>query len=126
MPDKTIDSIVVLAESKVEPDHAVMTAPKAIGGDLHITDTCGFTSADGNFYAGVWESTPGEFHANYTEDEFYYLIEGSVTISDLEGGSRTFEPGDCIVVPAGFVGTWKVTAPTRKFYAHYRPAGVKP
>ena len=123
MSNKTIECIKVLAESKAQPDNSIMTAPKAISGDLYITDTPGFASADGRFYAGVWESSPGEFHAVYTEDEFYYLIEGSVTIADMEGGSRTFVPGDCIVVPAGFVGTWKVTEPTRKFYAHYRPTG---
>jgi uncharacterized protein len=99
----------------------MMSAPKAIGSSLDVTDSLHFTSADSAFLAGIWESTPGKFHAVYEEDEFYYLISGRVTIADSAGNGRTFNPGECIVVPAGFVGTWEVLEPTKKFYAHHRP-----
>jgi uncharacterized cupin superfamily protein len=119
---KTIDDIAVLGESKADVQHSTIAAPKAILGELSVTDALHFTSADSGFIAGIWESTPGKFHAVYEEDEFYYMLEGKVVIADDQGNARTFTPGDCIVVPAGFVGTWDVLENTKKFYAHHRPA----
>lgn len=122
MSGKSIKDIVVLGESEGVERPSTMAAPKAIGDPLSIMDTLHFTSRDSAFIAGVWESTPGKFHAFYEEDEFYYMLHGKVTIADEDGNARTFHPGDCIVVPAGFVGTWEVLEPTKKFYAHHRPA----
>ena len=49
------------------------------------------------------------------------LRSGRVRISDDAGGSWTFGPGECFVVPAGFTGLWEVLEPAEKFYAIYEP-----
>jgi len=120
--DRSVNDIVVLGESDATTQKMTMGPPKAIGGELDITDALHFTSADKSFTVGIWESSPGKFHAVYEEDEFYYMIQGRVVIADRQGNGRTFHPGDCIVVPAGFIGTWEVLEPTKKFYAHHRPS----
>jgi uncharacterized protein len=122
MTIKTIGDIVVFGESEAAVRHVKKGPDRWISGELDITNSLFFTSSDGAFTAGIWESTPGKFRAVYEEDEFYYMLYGRVVIADEDGNSRTFHPGDSIVVPAGFTGTWEVLEPTRKFYAHYRPA----
>ena len=44
-----------------------------------------------------------------------------IRVSDDDGRSWTFRPGDCFVMPAGFVGLWEVLEPAEKFYAIYEP-----
>lgn len=120
MTRKTVKDIVVFGESEATVRNVKKGPDRWIAGDLDITSTLHFTSLDGAFTAGIWESTPGTFRAVYEEDEFYHMLDGKVVIADDNGGSRTFVPGDTIVVPAGFTGTWDVLEPTKKFYAHYR------
>ncbi len=124
---RTIDDIVVFGEATGEVRHVRKGPDRWISGELGIVNTLLFRSQDGAFTSGIWESTPGKFRAVYEEDEFYHMLEGCVIIADDDGKARTFHPGDTIVVPAGFTGTWEVVEPTRKFYAHYRPtAGSAP
>lgn len=126
MTGRSIDDIVVFGESEATVRHVRKGPDRWISGELAITNTLHFTSADGAFTAGIWESTPGKFRAVYEEDEFYHMLHGKVVIADDEGNARTFHPGDTIVVPAGFTGTWEVLEPTRKFYAHHRVDGGGP
>ena len=123
---KTVDDIVVFGQSP-GTDRKVRKGPdRLIAGELDITNTLCFASPDGAFTAGIWKSTPGKFRAVYEEDEFYHMLYGEVVIADEQGGTQTVLPGDTIVVPAGFTGTWEVRKPTKKFYAHYRPGSARP
>ncbi|MCX4746941.1 cupin domain-containing protein [Kitasatospora sp. NBC_01287] len=124
MTEISIDSIAIMGVTPATVEHVVMGPEKVISGELGITDSLHFTSADSGFITGIWESGPGKFHAQYVEDEFYYMLYGKVVITDSAGRARTFSSGDCITVPAGFVGTWEVLEPTKKFYAHHRPRPV--
>ena len=47
--------------------------------------------------------------------------ERAVRLSDDDGHSWTFGPGDAFLVPSGFSGTWETLEPARKFYAIYEP-----
>jgi uncharacterized cupin superfamily protein len=76
-----------------------------------------FTDATGRFFCGIWSSTRGAWRVSYTENELCVLTQGRVRISDGQGRSWTFGPGDCFVVPAGFEGLWEVLEDARKFYA---------
>ncbi|EHD6028061.1 DUF861 domain-containing protein [Vibrio parahaemolyticus] len=118
---KTMDDIVVLGTSEpIEKRHIKKQPERLLSGDPDIFNSLFFKSDDGKFTSGIWESNEGKFVAIYDEDEFYYMLSGCVVISDQEGNSTTYHPGDCIVVPAGFKGTWEVLEPTKKFYAHYK------
>ena len=78
-----------------------------------------FTDATGRFFAGIWSSSRAAWRVSYSENELCVLTQGRVRISDAQGRSWTFGPGDCFVVPAGFEGLWEVLEDARKFYAIY-------
>ena len=81
----------------------------------------GFTDATGRFFGGIWRSSVGTWRVRYTENELCVLTSGRVRIRDTAGGSWTFGPGDCFVIPSGVEGVWEVLEPARKFYAIYEP-----
>lgn len=74
------------------------------------------TSADGNMAAGIWECTPGSYHATYTAYEFVVLIEGRIVITPDGGTPVTVKAGDAFVVEANFKGTWKIEEKVRKHF----------
>src|SRR5690554_4864344 len=78
-----------------------------------------YSSADGKFFSGIWESEPGAWRIHYTEHEFCHIIEGVSRLTSDEGTSRTVKAGDAFVIPAGFTGVWEVVERTRKHYAIY-------
>jgi uncharacterized cupin superfamily protein len=82
-----------------------------------------FSDVTGQFHSGIWRSGRGTWRVSYTENELCVLTQGRVRLSDDHGGSWTFGPGDCFVVPAGFQGRWETLEPARKFYAIFEPAG---
>jgi len=79
-----------------------------------------FFSADRRFNVGYSEYTIMTLELrDWPADEFMYFIEGQVQITDLAGRSKTYGPGDMIVMPKGFSGTWKQLSPIRKISATY-------
>jgi uncharacterized cupin superfamily protein len=81
-----------------------------------------FTDTSGQFFGGIWRSSPGAWRVSYTENELCVLTAGRVRVSDDAGRSWTFGPGDCFVMPSGFTGLWEVLEDAQKFYAIYEPA----
>ena len=83
-----------------------------------------FTDATGQFFSGIWESTPGKWPVDYTEDEFCLLLAGTVELIDARGRSARFKAGDAFVIASGFKGTWETVDPVKKLYAVYeKPKG---
>jgi uncharacterized cupin superfamily protein len=78
-----------------------------------------FADSSGHFFCGVWSSTPGIWRVSYTENEFCHLLSGRISITDTDGRGEAFGPGDSFVIPAGFVGTWRVMEAAQKVYAIY-------
>lgn len=81
-----------------------------------------FSDVTGQFFAGVWQSSPGRWRVRYSENEFCHLILGRIRIEDEHGAEWSFQAGDSFVIPAGFVGTWQVLEPTQKLYVVFEPA----
>lgn len=72
---------------------------------------------DGNgLYAGVWESTPGEWRISYTEWEFCHILEGVSILCEDSAAPVTLRAGDSFVIRPGFEGTWTVVETTVKHY----------
>lgn len=78
-----------------------------------------FSSPDGKFFSGIWESGPGAWRIHYTEHEFCHILEGVSVITPDGGAAMTVRAGDAFVIPAGFKGTWEVRERTCKHYAIY-------
>ena len=85
-----------------------------------------YYSEDENFGIGVWESQPGEM--TYTDleyDELMYVLDGALVMTDEEGTTETFGPGEGLVLPTGWTGTLAVPeGGVRKIWVSYM-AGEK-
>lgn len=76
-----------------------------------------WTSPDGKIEIGVWECSPGRFTADRAlAAEFCHFLEGSIVMTDAQGQRRTLGPGDAILLPRGWKGTWEIARHTRKIY----------
>lgn len=74
------------------------------------------TSADGSMISGVWEATPGTFHATYDGFEFVHLLAGRMTITPDGGAAVSLKAGDAFAVEPNFKGTWKIEETVRKHF----------
>jgi hypothetical protein len=74
------------------------------------------TSAAGDMMSGIWECSPGSFHATYTAYEYVVLIEGRIVITPDGGTPVTVEAPDAFVVEPTFKGTWKIEKAVRKHF----------
>ncbi|MGV8970236.1 MAG: cupin domain-containing protein [Microbacteriaceae bacterium] len=73
--------------------------------------------SSGGHETGVWEATPGSFTAvrdGYTE--ICYIMSGSVTVQADGEAPQKLSPGDILVMPSGWRGTWHVHEPVVKHY----------
>ena len=74
------------------------------------------TNSEGNMVSGIWECSPGSYHATYTAYEYVVLIEGRITITPDGGTPVTVKAGDAFVVESDFKGTWKIEEYVRKHF----------
>lgn len=74
------------------------------------------TNTEGNMVSGIWECSPGSYHATYTAYEYVVLIEGRIVITPDGGTPVTVKAGDAFVVESDFKGTWKIEEHVRKHF----------
>ena len=91
-----------------------------LSGDPATTTYNYFCDSTGQFFSGIWESTPGKWSCDYTESEFVYLISGRVQLVDAESHAETFGPGSAFIIPAGFKGSWEILETAKKYYAIFQ------
>ncbi|MCX7283122.1 MAG: hypothetical protein NTX28_03600 [Novosphingobium sp.] len=101
--------------------------PPALENLLGEVPTCrGFSdyvSANAEFCAGTWDSTP--YHRRqipYRQVELMLLLAGSVTFSD-QTGSVTFATGDVCLFVRGDGCAWRSEEYVKKVFATQRPLG---
>ncbi len=75
-------------------------------------------SKDETSQVGVWECSPGSFTADRTEmSEYCKIFSGTATVQDTDGGNQRFiKPGDVLILPIGWKGSWIIHSQMRKFY----------
>lgn len=82
-----------------------------------------YRSANGEFSAGVWDSTPyHRRHIDYPHAELMHLLAGSVTFEDEGGNVRTFRKDDVFVVLPGARCSWLSEEDVAKVWVIYRKA----
>jgi len=75
-------------------------------GDLMARGHEYFYSEDGNMGIGVWESKPGEMtYVDLAYDELMYVLDGGLVLTDTEGNTEIYGPGEGVVLPKGWSGT---------------------
>src|SRR5260221_12493610 len=88
-----------------------------------------YSDPTGQFFAGVWESAPGKWAVNYTEEEFCTFLTGKAILTGQVGTSETFVTGDAFIIPRGFKGTWETIEPVNKckcIFARTEPPATMP
>lgn len=79
-----------------------------------------FKSLDEKFDVGITKIDKAtlNFH-DWPIDEFVHLIEGRVEITDKDSNTKTYGPGESIVIPKGFNGVWKQLEPVTMIAIFY-------
>ena len=71
-------------------------------------DVMTMLSSDGKFGTGMYRS--GKVHYDITEpygvDEFFYILEGSITLTSVDGTVQTMNAGEAVSIPKEWTGTW--------------------
>ena len=66
---------------------------------------------------GIWECEPGTFTATRDGyDETCVIVSGRATVTGEDGIAVEVGPGDVLVTPRGWRGTWVVHETCRKVY----------
>lgn len=83
---------------------------------------CLFTaeSADAGASAGFWSCDVGRYEFYFGYDEFVYLVEGELTVTE-EGRSFEMRPGDTAHFPQGCTTIWQVTKKMTKYFVARAP-----
>jgi len=70
----------------------------------------------GHFVVSVFEASPAviDISEPFPYDEFVLVLEGEVTLTNIDGGARTYNPGDTFLVPKGWLGTWAMPVKYRE------------
>jgi uncharacterized cupin superfamily protein len=59
----------------------------------------------------IFESTPAKTNHKKRPtdgDEFVYVLSGKLILTEPNGRSHEYRPGDSLVLPAGYTGTWEM------------------
>lgn len=84
-----------------------------------------YEGADDGVCAGIWECEPGRWRIEFGphEHEYFIVLEGLCRVHDAAGRVETFGPGQAVVLPPGFRGSFEVLERMRKhFVIVERPA----
>lgn len=125
MSNAVVPSVVVLSQRPEVTGHDYFIDPgKLISGNPRQSVWLQYETPSSEFAVGIWSSEAGEWRIHYTEEEYCHILEGRSVITDATGHAVTVVAGDEFTIPAGFIGTWRVEAPTRKRFVIYeRPRG---
>ena len=67
-----------------------------------------------------WGSEAGALKAgNYPLDEFVYVLEGDLVTMDTDGNRHEFHPGDALIIPKGWAGTWDMKTRFKKIIVNF-------
>ena len=70
----------------------------------------------GHFVVSVFEASPAviDISEPFPYDEFVLVLEGEVTLTNVDGGKQTYKEGDTFLVPKGWLGTWDMPVKYRE------------
>lgn len=74
----------------------------------------------------MFESTPAktDHRTRPTDvDEFVYVLSGKLILTEPDGTAHEFLPGDALVLPVGFTGTWEMQGNYRELVVLMQKGG---
>ncbi|MBV1776650.1 DUF861 domain-containing protein [Burkholderiaceae bacterium DAT-1] len=77
-----------------------------------------YDSPDKMVSAGIWQCQPGKWRIQFAADkeEFFAVLAGRVRVADAQDQGHEVGPGEALVIPAGFTGSFEVIEAVRKYY----------
>ena len=118
-----LGSVLVHADEVIQHPTKLVLGPQAFAqpgterstlegndGEVEVLDHESFRTADGKFDAGVYAvAGPHRFEVKdgYGVDEFFYFLEGGVTLTSVDGQRTEVGVGEAVVIPKGWRGTWE-------------------
>jgi uncharacterized cupin superfamily protein len=70
----------------------------------------------GDIVVSVFAASPAIIDVNepFPYDEFVLVLEGEVTLTNVDGGKQTYKQGETFLVPKGWLGTWDMPVKYRE------------
>ncbi len=93
----------------LEPGSSAMFADILVEGELQVKRAILFDGTE--LRVSMFESTPGKTdHRDvpFDFDEFVYVLSGKLILTEPDGTVHEYTPGDAVVVPIGYRGTWEM------------------
>ena len=103
-----------LPDMPIEPQAITQGNPVARGVFSH-------QSCDKKITSGFWTCSEGKFDATFEWDEFIYLLDGHMTITEDGGKTHTLRAGDTAHFPLGLTSHWHVIEPVKKSFVLRTP-----
>jgi len=77
-----------------------------------------YESAPAGMTAGIWECEVGRWRIQMDSDEHEYMVvlQGRARLHAQDGTATEAGPGEALVIPAGFAGSFEVVEPLRKHF----------
>ena len=76
---------------------------------------------------GVWEADASTLAVAepLPYDEFVTVLSGKLILTDKQGTATEYSPGESVVLPKGFVGTWQMLGNFREIYVMEKEAYMR-
>jgi uncharacterized protein len=102
---------------KPEPDTDDLEGWIVVEGKPTMKTQVLHTNKEKNMISGIWEATPGTYHATYSAYEFVHIITGKIKITPDDGSSpKIVGAGDTFIVESNFKGTWEIQESVLKHF----------
>ena len=80
-----------------------------VAGELNMRVATLFEGKE--LHVSIFESTPAKTNHKTrpnTQDEFVYVLSGKLILTEPNGKVHEYLPGDSLVLPVGYTGTWEM------------------
>jgi uncharacterized protein len=113
-----IDTTVLSAAATAElEDWGLLEEATSPDSPMQVHGLTMWTGPEGSGQeSGIWQCTAGPSYWVQEENEFIYLLSGSLTVTPDGGKPATFGAGDSAMFPRGWRGTWDLHETVRKVY----------
>ena len=112
------DVAIVRVQALGAPEVDYPRAERLVVGNPRRETWTSFVGAEGEATVGIWTCQTGAWRIRFSAHklEFFCVQQGRVRLHDAAGATQDFGPGEAAVIPAGFVGTFEVLEPVRKYF----------
>ena len=84
-------------------------------------DVTSFLSTDGKYETGMYRSAASHINVNepWGVDEFFFVIQGSITLTSKDGSVLTIEVGEGASIPKEWTGKWDTDGYSKIWAIYY-------